>query len=445
MSDSQLSSRTNAELTEQRNRHVPPGPFNVTSIFAQKAQNATITDVEGRDYIDFAGGIGVMAVGHSHPKVVRATQEQAGLFSHTCFHVVMYEAYIELARRMNALAPGEFSKKTMFANSGAEAVENAVKIARYSTGRNAVISFADGFHGRTLLGMSLTSKVMPYKKGFGPFAPETYQLPYAYCYRCPLNLEYPDCGVKCADLLANSFKNYVDPDDVAAVIAEPVLGEGGFVIPPPEYFPKIKKTCEEHGIYFIADEVQSGFGRTGKMFAIENWGVEPDLITSAKAMAAGYPLSGITGRAEVMDAPHVGGLGGTYGGNPVACRAALAVMDIIEDEDLLSRSRSIGNRLTRAFEEMQEDLPVIGDIRSLGAMVGMELVRDPQSREPAPDLTKALIARATAKGLVMISAGTYGNVIRPLMPLTIEDELLEQGLEILQESLTEVAAEAGLT
>jgi len=445
MGSSQLNNRTNKDLRKERDQHIPRGPFNVTSVFAQKALNATITDVEGRDYIDFAGGIGVMAVGHSHPRVVQAAQEQAAAFSHTCFHVVMYEAYVELARRMNQIAPGNFPKKTMFANSGAEAVENAVKIARYSTGRNAIISFADGFHGRTLLTMSLTSKIMPYKKGFGPFAPETYQLPYAYCYRCPLNLQYPGCDVKCADLLTTAFKNYVDPDDVAAVIAEPVLGEGGFVVPPPEYFPRIKKTCEEHGIYFISDEVQAGFGRTGKMFAIENWDVAPDLISSAKSLAAGYPLSAITGRAEAMDSPHVGGLGGTYGGNPVACQAALTVLDIIEGEGLLARSLSIGERLKQAFREMQQDLSVIGDIRGLGAMVGMELVTNPETREPAPDLTKALVARATEKGLIMISAGTYGNVIRPLMPLTIEDDLLEQGLGIIKEALTEVAAEAGLT
>lgn len=435
---------TNEELKHARDQHVPRGPFNVTNLFAAKAKNAIITDVEGRDYIDFASGIGVMAVGHCHPKVVAAVQDQAAKFSHTCFHVVMYEAYIELAKKMNAAAPGPSPKKTMFANSGAEAVENAVKIARYSTGRDAIIAFEDAFHGRTLMTMTLTSKTMPYKKGFGPFAPEVYRLPYAYCYRCPLDLKYPACGVACADLLEDAFKNYVEADEVAAVLAETVLGEGGFVAPPKEYFPKIKAICEKHGILFIADEVQSGFGRTGKLFAIEHYGVEPDIMTTAKALAAGYPLSGITGRAEVMDAPHPGGLGGTYGGNPTACRAALAVFDIIEEENLLDRAVVVGDRVRSTFTRLAEDLEVIGDVRGLGAMICMELVTDRASKTPASDLTKALVARAADRGVIMISAGTHGNVIRPLMPLTIELDTLERGLAIVAESLTEVTKEAGL-
>jgi 4-aminobutyrate aminotransferase/(S)-3-amino-2-methylpropionate transaminase len=385
-----------------------------------------------------------MAVGHSHPKVVAAVQEQAALFSHTCFHVVMYEAYVELAKRMNEAAPGTFAKKTMFANSGAEGIENAVKIARYATNRDAIVCFEDAFHGRTLLAMSLTSKTMPYKQGFGPFAPEVYRLPYAYCYRCPLDLEYPGCGVACADLLDDAFKNYVGAEEVAAVLAEPELGEGGFVNPPPEYFPKIKKICDDHGILFIADEVQSGFGRTGKLFAIEHYGVEPDVIVTAKSMAAGYPLSGITGRADVMDAPHVGGLGGTYAGNPISCRASLAVLEIFDEESLLDRAMEVGDKVRRTFLELQKGFPVIGDVRGLGAMIAMELVVDPTTKEPAADLTKGLIARAADKGLVMISAGTFGNVIRPLMPLTIEDDVLDRGLAILAESLREVTSEAGL-
>jgi len=435
---------TNEELKKARDQHVPRGPFNVTNLFAAKAKNAVITDVEGREYIDFAAGIGVMAVGHCHPKVVAAVQDQAAKFSHTCFHVVMYESYIELAKKMNAAAPGPSPKKTMFANSGAEAVENAVKIARYSTGRDAIVAFEDAFHGRTLMTMTLTSKTMPYKKGFGPFAPEIYRLPYAYCYRCPLDLAYPACGVACADLLEDAFKNYVEADEVAAVLAEPVLGEGGFVNPPLEYFPKIKAICEKHGILFIADEVQSGFGRTGKLFAIEHWGVEPDIMTTAKALAAGYPLSGITGRADVMDAPHAGGLGGTYGGNPTACRAALAVFDIIEEENLLDRAVVVGDRVRSAFARLAEDLEVVGDVRGLGAMICMELVTDRATKTPAAELTKALVARAAERGVIMISAGTHGNVIRPLMPLTIELDTLERGLAIVTESLAEVTREAGL-
>lgn len=432
----------NEQLNRMRDEEVPRGPFNVTRIFADSAKNATITDVEGREYIDFAGGIGVMGVGHAHPKVVEAVQDQAAKFSHTCFHVVMYEPYVELARRMNQLAPGDFKKKTMFANSGAEAVENAVKIARHATGRDAVIAFEDGFHGRTLLAMGLTSKVMPYKAGFGPFPPEIYRIPYAYCYRCPLKLDHETCGTACAELLEDAFKNYVEAEQVAALVVEPILGEGGFVTPPPDYFPRLKATCERHGIVFVADEVQSGFGRTGRMFAIEHWGVEPDLICTAKSLAAGYPLSGVTGRAELMDDPQVGGLGGTYGGNPVACRAALAVLDIIEEEGLLQRAELIGARIRKAFMDFQEEFEVIGDVRGVGAMVAMELVLHREAKTPADALTKALVGRAAQKGLIMISAGTYGNVIRPLMPLTIEDEVLERGLDILHDSLQEVVREA---
>lgn len=435
---------TNEELWRLREEHVPRGPFNVTHFFAAKAKNAIVWDVEGREYIDFAAGIGVMGVGHCHPKVVDAVREQAETFSHTCFHIMPYEAYVELARKLNAAAPGDFKKKTMFANSGAEAVENAVKIARYSTGRNAIVAFEDAFHGRTLLGMTLTSKTMPYKKGFGPFAPEVYRLPYPYCYRCPLGLEKGTCGLACAEMVEDSFKNYVAGEEVAAMIAEPVLGEGGFVVPPEEYFGRLKAVCERYGILFVADEVQSGFGRTGKLFAIEHWGVAPDIITTAKSMAAGYPLSGITGRAEVMDAPHAGGLGGTYGGNPGACRAALAVFDIISEENLLDRARAIGEKVTRSFQAMQEELEVIGDVRGLGAMVSIELVTDREAKTPAPELTKALVERAAERGLLMISAGTYSNVIRPLVPLTIEEDLLDRGLDIIREALVEVAREAGL-
>ncbi|GAB4252626.1 MAG: 4-aminobutyrate--2-oxoglutarate transaminase [Thermoleophilia bacterium] len=435
---------TNEELARLRDENVPRGPFNVTRLFAASAKDAVVTDVEGREYIDFATGIGVLGVGHSQPKVVEAVQDQAAKFSHTCFHIVMYEPYVELARRLNEAAPGDFAKKTMFANSGAEAVENAVKIARLYTGRDAIIAFEDAFHGRTLLAMGLTSKIMPYKKGFGPFPAEIYRFPYPYCYRCPLNLEPESCGLACAQLVEDGFKNYVEADEVAAVIAEPILGEGGFVVPPAGYFQRLKEICEAHGILFIADEVQSGFGRTGRLFAIEHWDVEPDIITTAKSLAAGYPLSGITGRADIMDAPHAGGLGGTYGGNPVACRAALAVLEIIEEQDLLRRAETLGNHVRQTFEQWQQELEVVGDVRGKGAMVAFELVTDRKTKEPAADLTKALVARAVEKGVLMISAGTYGNVIRPLMPLTIDEDTLHRGLSLIREALDEVAQEAGL-
>jgi 4-aminobutyrate aminotransferase/(S)-3-amino-2-methylpropionate transaminase len=426
------------ELQKLREEHVPKGPFNVTPYFASEARGAVIVDVEGREFIDFGGGIGVMNVGHCAPRVVEAIKDQAERFTHTCFHVMMYESYVELARRMNGLAPGRFAKKTMFVNSGAEAVENAVKIARYATKRSGIIAFEDAFHGRTLLAMTLTSKVKPYKYGFGPYAPDVYRIPYAYCYRCAFGLEYPSCELRCADYIKEIFHTHVTAENVAAVLAEPILGEGGFVVPPAGWHKKVKQICEDNGILYIDDEVQTGFGRTAKMFAIEHFGVEPDIMTTAKSLAGGLPLAGVTGRAEVMEAPHVGGLGGTYGGNPVACRAALAVLETFEKEKLLERAGVIGTRVMERFKEMQKEYEIIGDVRGVGAMVAMELVKDRATREPAKDETSALVKRCYEKGLVTISAGTYGNIMRILMPLVITDEQLEKGLNILEESLGEI-------
>ncbi len=432
--------KSNEALLAERNRHVPQGPFNTHPIFAQKAKGAIITDVEGKEYIDFAGGIGVNNVGHCDEEVVRAIQDQAEQYIHTCFHVVMYEPYIELAKRLNELTPGTFPKKTMFVNSGAEGVENAVKIARHATGRTATLAFEDAFHGRTLLALSLTSKMKPYKFGFAPFAPEIYRLPYAYCYRCAFNLEYPSCELRCAYFLREFFATHISAEQVAALIAEPVLGEGGFVVPPKEYFGILKKICEDNGIVFIADEVQTGFGRTGRMFAIEHFEVEPDIIVTAKSIAAGLPLSGITGRAELMDHPQVGGLGGTYGGNPVACRAALAVLEQFEKKGLAERANQIGRKVLERFQGLQKTFSVIGDVRGLGAMVGMELVVDRKTKEPATAFTKQLVARCREKGLLLISAGTHSNIIRTLMPLVITDSELERGLTILEEALAELSA-----
>ena len=430
--------KTNETLLRERNEHVPQGPFNTHPIFAQKAKGALITDVEGKEYIDFAGGIGVANIGHCDEEVLKAIQDQIQNYIHTCFHVVMYEPYIELAKRLNALAPGRFPKKTMFVNSGAEAVENAIKIARHATGRSATIAFGDAFHGRTLLAMSLTSKVNPYKLGFGPYAPEIYRMPYAYCYRCAFGLEYPTCEIRCAYFLREFFQTHIPAEQVAALIVEPVLGEGGFVVPPKEYFKVLKKICRDHGIVFIADEVQSGFGRTAKMFAMEHYGVESDIITMAKSIAAGLPLSAVTGRADLMDHPQVGGLGGTYAGNPVACRAGLAVLDQFEKKDLLKRAERIGKRVIEKFSELYQNYPVVGDVRGLGAMVGMELVVDRKTKEPATALTKQLVARCREKGLLMISAGTFSNIIRPLMPLVITDDQLERGLGIIDDALGEL-------
>jgi len=430
--------KTNNLLLDEKNKHVPQGVFSTHPIFAERAKGAIITDVEGKEYIDFAGGIGVVNVGHCDEEVLKAIQDQIQKYIHTCFQVVMYEPYVELAKRLNEITPGSFSKKTMFVNSGAEAVENAVKIARHTTGRPAIIAFEDAFHGRTLLTMSLTSKMKPYKFGFGPYAPEIYRMPYAYCYRCDFGLEYPSCEIRCAYFLREFFHTHISSEQVAALIVEPVLGEGGFVIPPREYFKILHKICQEHGIVFIADEIQTGFGRTGRMFAIEHYKVEPDIIVVGKSIAGGIPLSGITGRTELMDHPQAGGLGGTFCGNPIACCAALAVLDLFEKKDLISRAGQIGKKVLERFEELKEKYSIVGDVRGLGAMVGIELVIDRKTKEPATLFTKRLIELCRKKGLLMISAGTYSNIIRPLMPLIITDEQLDQGLNVIEEAISEI-------
>ena len=428
-------SKTMEDLKELRATFVPQGPFNVTPFFAGTARGAVIYDVDGRELIDFAGGIGVMNVGHSHPKVVAAIKAQAERYTHTCFHIVMYEPYVKLAKQLCALTPGAFPKMALFANSGAEAVENAVKIARHRTKRSAVIAFENGFHGRTYLTMTLTSKVKPYKFGFGPFMSDVYRMPCAYCYRCPMGLKYPGCDIACAEHLKDFFISQVAAENTAALIVEPVMGEGGFITPPPEYFPRLQQICRDHGIVFIADEIQSGMGRTGKMFAMEHWGVEPDLVTTAKSLAAGMPLSAVVGRAEMMNAPQVGGLGGTYGGNPVCCEAALAVLRIFTEENLLERAQNLGRKLKQRFDQWQERYEIIGEVRGLGPMLALELVKDRETKEPAADAAKALVKFCHENGLILLSCGNFGNVIRTLMPLVITDEQLERGLAIMEEGL----------
>ena len=428
---------TNKEWLQLRQENIPPGPFNVVPIFVKKAQGAVIEDVEGKEYVDFAGGIGVENVGHRADRVVAAITEQVDQFIHTCFHVSMYPPYVELARRMNELTPGSFPKKTYFVNSGAEAVENGVKVARYATKRQGIICFQNAFHGRTYMAMSLTAQVKPYKWGFGPFCTEVYRMPFGYCYRCPIGLTYPQCEVYCAEYLEEFFGGNVAADSVAAVIAEPVQGEGGFVVPPEGYFRKIKAICEKHGILFIADEIQSGMGRTGKLFAIEHFGVAPDILLSGKSMAAGLPLAGVTGRAELLDSVHVGGLGGTYGGNPVACAAGLAVLDILE-EGVLEQGRRLGEKVRERFDALKEQFEIIGDVRGLGPMMGMELVKNRTTKEPAADETAELVKRSYEKGLIILRCGTYHNVIRALMPLVITDAQLARGFSVLEEALKEV-------
>ncbi|MGC9964763.1 MAG: 4-aminobutyrate--2-oxoglutarate transaminase [Syntrophobacteraceae bacterium] len=434
-----MKSSKEASLKEIRDKFVPRGPSNSTPFFAERALGAIIYDVEGREIIDFAGGIGVMNVGHSHPKVVAAIREQAEKFTHTCFQVVMYDGYVRLAEKLCRLVPGEFSKMAIFANSGAEAVENAVKVARHYTKRQGVIAFANAFHGRTYLAMTLTSKVMPYKAGFGPFMSEVYRMPYAYCYRCPFGLKYPACNTCCADYLKDFFIGNVAAENTAALVVEPIQGEGGFITPPPEYLPKLLKICRDNGIVFIADEIQTGMGRTGKMFAVNHSNVEPDLVTVAKSLGAGMPLSAVVGRSEMMNSAQVGGLGGTYGGNPICCQAALAVLEVFEEENLLQRSEKLGVKIRARFEDFKKRFELVGDVRGLGPMAGIELVRDRETKEPANTEAKALVKFCCEKGLVILSCGNYGNVIRTLMPLVITDEQLERGLAIMEEGLASLS------
>jgi len=425
---------------ERRANAVPRGVSQITPVFVERAEGAVIEDVDGNRFIDFAGGIGCLNAGHCAPDVVAALRRQIERFLHTCFMVTPYESYVKLAERLNVLTPGDFPKKTILLNSGAEAVENAVKIARAYTRRSAVICFEDAFHGRTLLTMSLTSKTHPYKAGFEPFASDIYRIPYAYCYRCSYGLTYPSCATHCGHHLEDTFTRMVAAESVAAVIVEPVLGEGGFVTPPPEFLSIVHEICRRHGIVFIADEVQTGFGRTGKLFACENFGIVPDLLVTAKSLGGGLPLAAVTGRAEIMDHTGPGSLGGTFGGNPLACEAALAMLDIMEREKLPERAARLGERFRARARAWQERWPLVGEVRGLGAMQAMELVRSRETREPAAEETKEIARYCLERGLILISAGSYSNVIRLLMPLVITDEQLEEGLDVLESAVESVIA-----
>ena len=421
-------------LMVRREAAIPRGPYHATPLFAAKAEGAVIEDVDGNRFIDFAGGIGCLNMGHRAPRVVAAIREQLEKYLHLCFSVTPYESYIAVAEKLNALAPGKFPKKTFIINTGAEAVENAIKIARAYTKRPAVICFEDAFHGRTLLTMSLTSKTHPYKAGFAPFASDIYRIPFAYAYRG----EKGATAETFARHLENAFKRIVAPESVAAVIAEPVLGEGGFVVPPRDYFRILHDICRKHGIVFIADEVQSGIGRTGKWFASEHFGIEPDLITTAKSLGGGLPIAAVTGRAEIMDAPGVGGLGSTFAGNPLSCVAALAAIETIEKEGLLARSTAIGKRFEERARGWQKKWPLVGDVRGLGAMCAIELVRNPDTREPADTETKEVARYCYEHGLITITAGTYDNIMRILVPLAVSDEQFDEGLGVLEAALTSV-------
>ncbi len=418
------------ELGGRRAAAVPKGVGHSTPIYAASARGALVTDVDGNVLIDFAGGIGTLNVGHANPEVVRAAAAQLERFTHTCFSVAPYEGYVALAEKLNAIAPGAGPKKTLLANSGAEAVENAVKIARHATGRDAVVVFEHAFHGRTLLTMSMTSKVRPYKFGFGPFAAEVYRLPFPYEYRG----HYAGPAGTASDL-EEFFKTQVAAEKVACVVIELVLGEGGFIVAPADYVATLARICREHGILLVVDEVQTGFGRTGKMFACEHYGLQPDLVTMAKSLGGGFPLSAVAGRAEVMDSAQVGGLGGTYAGNPVACAAALAAIDFLEKNRLPERAAAIGRTVEARFAKFVERFAFVGDARGLGAMRALELVKDKAGKEPDKDRTDRVIKAAYETGLLLVGAGTYGNILRTLMPLVITDEELAEGLDVLEHAL----------
>ncbi len=422
---------TNAALMARRRAAIPRGVGQSHEVFIARGDNAEVWDVEGKRYIDFAGGIAVLNTGHCRPEIVEAVKKQLDLYTHTCFQVLAYEPYVELAERINALAPGNFDKKTLFLSTGAEAVENAIKIARAHTKRSAVIAFTSGYHGRTLLTLGLTGKVAPYKLGFGPFPNEIF------------HAQFPNAlhGVSVDDAMASIeliFKNHVEASRVAAIIVEPVQGEGGFNVAPFDFLQRLRALCDQHGILLIADEIQTGAGRTGTWFAIEQSGVAPDMITMAKSMAGGYPISGVVGRAEVMDAPAAGGLGGTYAGSPLACAAALAVLDVFEKDQLLQRSRALGQRLMSSLQALAAKDPRIAEVRGLGAMVAIELCKNGDVHQPDADLAKRLSNEATTRGLILLTCGTYGNVVRILVPLTASDAIVDEGLAIIAASLAAI-------
>jgi len=429
------------KMTLRRQTALPRGLGNLTPFFVSHAEGAMMWDVDGREYIDFAGGIGVNNIGHRHPAIVASIKSQVDRVIHSCAHVMLYEPYLALAEELNRIIPCRGSKKSFFLNSGAEAVENAVKIARYHTGRPGVVCFEGAFHGRTLLGMTLTSKVMPYKFKLGALTSGVYRAHYPYCYRCPWGKAYPSCNLYCGEdyFETNFFKYHVAPEEVGAIIIEPILGEGGFINPPVEYLGHIRRICDRHGIVMIVDEVQSGFARTGKLFACENFQIEADIITTAKSLAGGLPLSGVTGTAEIMDSVHPGGVGSTYGGNPLACQAALEVIHIIEAEDLVGRSAEIGEKVRGRFEELKEKYEIIGDVRGLGAMLALELVKDRRSKTPAAEEAKKISAYCHQNGLIILDCGTLGNNLRTLMPLIITEDQLEKGLAILEDAFVNIS------
>jgi 4-aminobutyrate aminotransferase/(S)-3-amino-2-methylpropionate transaminase len=423
------------ELFARKQAAVPPGIGTTLPVFVTHAGGGVVVDADGNSLIDFGSGIAVTSVGNSAPRVVERVRKQVADFTHTCFMVTPYESYVEVCEKLNRLTPGDHEKRTFLLNSGAEAVENAVKVARHATGRQAVVVFDHGYHGRTLLTMSLTAKNMPYKHRFGPFAPEIYRVPLAYPFRWPTGPE--NCAEEAAAQAIDQITKQIGAENVAAVVIEPISGEGGFIEPAKGFLPRIAEFCRENGIVFIADEVQTGFSRTGDLFACEDEGIVPDIIVTAKGIAGGLPLAAVTGRAEILDKVHVGGLGGTYGGNPLACEAALGVLETIEADDLTGKARRIGEVMLPRLRSIAEKTPAIGDVRGRGAMIAIELIV-PGTKDPHPTAAAEIARRCHAEGLLVLTAGTYGNVLRFLPPLVMPDHLLEEGLAILEKAISEV-------
>jgi 4-aminobutyrate aminotransferase / (S)-3-amino-2-methylpropionate transaminase / 5-aminovalerate transaminase len=425
-----------AEFVKMRERLISKAVGIVAPVYIEKAEGSLLTDVDGNVFIDMGSGIGVTNIGHRPAEVEKAIKDQAGRFIHTCYQVTPYESYLRVAERLATLAPGSGLTKSVLFNAGAEAVENSVKISRHYNKKPASFSFSHAFHGRTMMALALTDKEMPYKAGFGPL-PESYKVEFAYCYRCPFNMTYPSCDVACADKIDELWSSPKFEGKVSCLIGEPIPGEGGFIVPPKEFYPKVSKICKKHGAVYIDDEIQTGAGRTGKMWCVEHWpGAEPDILVSGKGIGGGFPLSATTGRPEIMDAPQVGGLGGTFGGNPIACAAALAQMDVIQKS--LGRVQGINSYMVKRLGELQQRYPMIGEVRGMGAMMAMELVSDPTSKEPAAKETGAIKTAALKKGLLLLTCGTYNNVIRMHPSILMPEDVLAESMDLLEESFKEV-------
>jgi 4-aminobutyrate aminotransferase/(S)-3-amino-2-methylpropionate transaminase len=424
------------ELMKLAEKYVPKAVYTVTPLFVAESEGAVIKDVDGNEYIDFASGISCLNVGHRNPEVMKAVKEQLEKYLHLCFHVTPYEPYVKLAEKLAKISPGNFKKKVYFVNSGAEAVENAVKVARYFSGKPTIVAFEYAFHGRTKLTMSLTGSVQPYKYGFGPLDPAVHRTPYAYCYRCSFGLEYPACNMRCVEYIRDTFAIHLSPDEVAAIIVEPIQGEGGFIIPPKEFIQGLRRICDQNGILLVADEIQSGMARTGKMFAMEHYNVVPDIITMAKSLGGGLPLAAVIGRENIMDSVHTEGLGGTFGGNPLSCVAGFKTVELTQQ--LLGNTEKLGIILMDRLKEMYEKYKIIGDLRGIGLMAGIELVKDRRTKEPAKEERNQILTECYKKGLVLIGAGAYKNVIRFLPPLNISEQLLNKGLDIFESAIKTV-------